>query len=78
MERRSHKDTYAIRAQGHLLVEKLELMLTLARLMERCAGFISVERAMSVNNTILDMSVVLQYNLTNFNPSGYEYAEPTE
>lgn len=78
MERRSPKDTYSIRAQGQLLVEKLELMLTLARLMERCANFISLERAMSVNNTILDMSVVLQYNLTNFNPPGYEYAKPTE
>ena len=73
-----HNESIIIGRQGHLLAEELQLMLNLARGMEHLAGYMDMISAIRVNTALFDLSIVVQFNLTNFNPPGYEYAEPTE
>ena len=78
MQGLSNDESVIIRRQGHLLAENLQTMLNLARGMEHLANYMDMPFAIMVNTAIFDLSIVVQFNLTNFNPPGYEYAETTE
>ena len=78
MERQLNSESNMIRRQGRLLAENLQTMLDLARGMEHLANYMDMPFAIMVNTAIFDLSIVVQFNLTNFNPPGYEYAETTE
>lgn len=78
MQGLSNDESVIIRRQGHLLAENLQTMLDLAQGMESLANQMDMPSAIMVNTALFDLSFVVQFNLTNFNPPGYGYAEPTE